>query len=746
MRKSSWVVWGPIVGLVGWASMSAIHGCGGGDEAANNPSHSFNADGGAGSAGKGGAPPDGSVLPDGMPGGSAGAGASHCGNAPGCKESSTGPTGNPPGQFPLPSDDPAPDNVGADGVGRDQNGYLGLDSTHHQFDYLWIADDVAYGVGFVSKVSTKPFPTAPTWREVARYVTFTCKSNPTGSNEDVVLGQPHPGALCADGVNGCCSVSETVKGPNNGHAAVNVYQNRPSRTAVDINGDVWIANRAHTPAELQSSATKIANSEADCIDRNANGKIDTSKDANNDGIITTDCNDDNLPDNASTVCAAGKVLEFYGLDDECILFTTNTGQMGQYGRPLALGPGVGQTRAYGASDAWAGTWKDGTFYRIQGKTGQIIDTVKIQDQAGVASVPYGAAVDRCGILWAPNEANHQLFYFDTANTSMQGMTQNPHGGSGFYGIAVDGFKQPNPDGGAPLEIQQIWLGEVGASGAYRYRPVRDQGFAGLGTGTWAFVTFTGGSAQGRGIGVDNRTPTAYAWVALDGYVPGSPPAAIGRIPTNIADGVSVLGPENTFPTGQVGTLGAGVANDLDIWGINQGTSSASHFKVDAAGNVIGAPDTVPLDDKPAAAEDFCANPVSGQCKPHPYTYSDFTGFGLRNFTVPHGVYTWIQQGCLGGKKTKWKKIYWDALTPAGTELTVQARSADTKPALNTATYTGAFKVSPADLEVKQAPGPLAPNPADYLQVEFDFTTTNSEESPKLKSFQIVYECVDDVPQ
>src|SRR4051794_18996818 len=38
---------------------------------------------------------------------------------PSCTTSSGGPSGMPPMQFPLPTDDPPPANVKADGVGRD---------------------------------------------------------------------------------------------------------------------------------------------------------------------------------------------------------------------------------------------------------------------------------------------------------------------------------------------------------------------------------------------------------------------------------------------------------------------------------------------------------------------------------------------------------------------------------------------------------------------------------------------------
>jgi hypothetical protein len=222
-------------------------------------------------------------------------------------------------------------------------------------------------------------------------------------------------------------------------------------------------------------------------------------------------------------------------------------------------------------------------------------------------------------------------------------------------------------------------------------------------------------------------------VALDG-------GAIGRIPFNVADGASTLPNSNVFATTQGGTLGAGVAVDLDIWGINQSGNSATHFTVDAAGNVTlpTAADQVQLDDKPAAPNNFCANPTSGLCKPRPYTYSDFTGFGLRNFTNPRGAYSWIEPGC-GPDKTRWLRVEWDADTPQGTAVSVRARSANDTLGFGAAMWTGSYPTSPADLS--QAPGPLLPNPSGYIQVEFNLTTTANGVTPALKSFRIVYDCV-----
>lgn len=723
MKSLSFLQGSAAVSLMALASLAAS-GCG------DSSSSSAQGGGGNGGASQGGSSQGGV----GGAGGAGGQGASGtitpsdgCGEGvPDCKQQNVGPTAEPPSDFPMPPDP----NVNADGVSVDENGWIGLDIQKKQSELLWVANDMSYGVGLVSKISTKAFPTAPFYREVARYPSVTCQSDPVlGSKEGVVLGQTPPAPLCADGVNGCCARDESVPGPGGGHQPVNLLVNRPSRTTVDFNGDMWVANRAFG---YQQSVTKIAGELDRCIDRNGNSVIDTSSDVNGDGIITTDCNEDNIADDASTVCVGALSHEFFGLDDECVLFTVNIGGLDEYGRALALAPSSMEVYPPPPSDAWVGTWKNGMFYKVDGSTGEIVTSVQIQPQSGVASNPYGAAIDRYGILWAPNVGNYQLFYFDTKDPSQQGMVQVGLGGGGFYGIAIDGYTAP----GAMLQTQQIWMGEVSAAGAYRYRPLRDQGFAGLGQGTWAHAVFEGPgtSSQGRGVGVDNRQPVSFAWIALDGYVSGGA-GGLGRIPVDIPDSTtSLMSATSVFSTEQNGTLGAGVAANLDIWGVNQGTSSATHFTVDAAGNVTGPPDQVPLDDKPAAAEGFCG---MAQCKPHPYTYSDFTGFGLVNFTNPKGYYSLIQKGCGEGQKTRWYAVEWDSAVPAGTEVAMVARSAKTVDELKNAAFTGPYGTSPANLLA--APGPLDPNPADYIEVQFVLKTSN-ELSPKLKGFAIVFAC------
>src|SRR4051812_50227318 len=222
-----------------------------------------NGDGGGGAGGTGGAGGDGGV--------------NACGdNDPGCTTVCLGPTCQPPSMFPLPSDVPPDPNVGADGVGRDGNGWIVLNQGSSSFNYLWIADDQAYWLGMVSKIDTRKSTAAGggvnhDYREVARYLTVTCESNEAASWRDhsgYLIGgnSATPAQLgTCDGTNGCCA--RGAMGTT--RTAVQLYHNRPSRTAVDFNGDAWVANRAHDsygsgdPGDAGirhfSSATKIAN-------------------------------------------------------------------------------------------------------------------------------------------------------------------------------------------------------------------------------------------------------------------------------------------------------------------------------------------------------------------------------------------------------------------------------------------------------------------------------------------------------
>ena len=241
-----------------------------------------------------------------------------------------GGTGSDP--FDLDDTTKFPDK---DGIDTNDDGDIILKPNEVDFNFMWIANTDDLTVGTVSKIDTINL------KEVGRYYTVTCTTTagPTG---------------CED-VNG-----QSIKLDD---------EHKPSRTAVDFNFDVWVANRAF---RKQASATKVANDPSDCIDRNQNSTIETSGDRNGDGKIELDCDNDGNPDDASTTCTgafAGLAPEFYGHDDECVLLTVNFGDVGDVGRSVCLGRGVDP----GVTDAWVGTWGRtvNRYFRIDGKTGAL---------------------------------------------------------------------------------------------------------------------------------------------------------------------------------------------------------------------------------------------------------------------------------------------------------------------------------------------------------------------------------------
>src|SRR5258706_15290008 len=87
--------------------------------------------------------------------------------------------------------------------------------------YLWTANNADYGTGTVSKIAVQPFASGAKYREIGRYASVTCQSDPlNGSKEGAVFSATPPATLCADGTHGCCSRAENVAGANRLHQPV----------------------------------------------------------------------------------------------------------------------------------------------------------------------------------------------------------------------------------------------------------------------------------------------------------------------------------------------------------------------------------------------------------------------------------------------------------------------------------------------------------------------------------------------
>ena len=176
---------------------------------------------------------------------------------------------------------------------------------------------------------------------------------------------------------------------------VNRTQWYPSRTAVDLNGDVWVANRSFS---VQGSITKIASTVAGCIDRNGNGVIDTSNDANGDGIIDVN-----------------SAAEFFGQNDECIIKSIPVGGINTMLRALALDAD---------GKVWVGGFTTKSAYRINPDTGVLMQTINL------GTTPYGFVVK--GKYLYSAALGQPVARADVTTGNVQRMSCN-----GNYGITVN---------------------------------------------------------------------------------------------------------------------------------------------------------------------------------------------------------------------------------------------------------------------------------------------------------------------
>lgn len=174
----------------------------------------------------------------------------------------------------------------------------------------------------------------------------------------------------------------------------------PSRTAVGMHGDGWIACR-----DEGGAVGRIINFEGECTDKNGNGVIDTSRDLNDDKVISTD--------------------EMYDKgQDECLEWVVQIGS--QNGDNVARALGVAKD-GYG----WAGLWNAKKLVKIAPENGDALQTIDIPVN------PYGLVIDKQGVIWVAGRGGSKLVRADPTNGSVNSYA--PNGSLDPYGIALDEF-------------------------------------------------------------------------------------------------------------------------------------------------------------------------------------------------------------------------------------------------------------------------------------------------------------------
>src|SRR5262249_52834401 len=460
--------------------------------------------------------------------------------------------------------------TGGDGVSVDPSGRITLDSQDVQINFAWIAN---WKMGTVSKYDTKNLLPDGGIHEVGRYISV----------------------FPLDGL-----------GRRNNSSAASVYD--PSRTAIDINGDMWVANFA-SHANQYFSVTKIAGTLSNCVDRNGNGKIDTSFDDPSDvagyGIIQ--------PNEYVNPSDPNNPL----LYDECVLFTQELGNINPNG---AFGEGsisIAAAPEGGPGDVWVGTWIDRRMWRLDPFTGipkaipPGTNVGQLPDGGGmyigVPSIePYGSAVDSKNRLWVVHRVQNTVAVIDTNTASLLVNAISPPSGfpRGGYGIAVD-------------KLGLVWVPNWGSGPtATRYTPPTDSGP--IDPRTWdlfnfAALTSPSGTAigQGRGVTVDDD---GFVWFSGDRNNLGSAAPGWGA---DVEDGGVRMFPSAGTPTGLVDatstwsktSIGIGLDQNKNLW-VNNST-----------GNVMRI-------DRATGGVTTSANQAGAL-----YTYSDFTGYQLRHITL-----------------------------------------------------------------------------------------------------------------
>ncbi len=216
---------------------------------------------------------------------------------------------------------------------------------------------------------------------------------------------------------GTVSKVDTMTGNELGRYRVSPFpDSSPSRTTVDLQGNCWVANRQ------TGTVVKIGLYEnGGYIDRNLNGIIETSKDLNDDGIIS-----------------GGELLP-WGLD-ECVLHDIilipgkeGTYIPGQYTGDYAndsFNPGPRGIAVDAQDSIWVGSYATMKFYYINGSDGQII---RVVDISSVNHTSYGAIIDENGILWSSGHNGTNVLRLDPKTNSFTKINI----GHFVYGLGID---------------------------------------------------------------------------------------------------------------------------------------------------------------------------------------------------------------------------------------------------------------------------------------------------------------------
>lgn len=177
----------------------------------------------------------------------------------------------------------------------------------------------------------------------------------------------------------------------------------PSRTSVDLEGNVWVACRG------DGQVAKIMAEKKNCIDKNGNGVIETS--------------------------AGSQVVP----NDECVKFIVQPNK-GSYARGAAVDK---------YNNVWIGYWNSKSMVQLSAKDGATLKDVNL------GCSPYGLVIDQKGMIWGQGAGCGSLILY------------NPETGQLFTGSNMPNLKYPSNAYGINVDsLGRIWVSGGGTASVY----------------------------------------------------------------------------------------------------------------------------------------------------------------------------------------------------------------------------------------------------------------------------------------
>ncbi|WP_300458642.1 hypothetical protein [Desulfobacula sp.] len=390
----------------------------------------------------------------------------------------------------------------------------------------------------------------------------------------------------------------------------------PSRTTVDNDGSVWVANRNDVSNGFGTIVHIGLLENGQCEDRNGNGVIDTST---------------GLGDVKSWTDASG-TRGVETADDECITHYTQVNSTGT--RHISVDAN---------NDVWVSGIGNRVFDLVQGGRYDVPGSgTIIRSEPSVGYGGYGGLIDPNGVIWSARN----LLRWDVANL-LTGPNGDPPGDSiGPPAVGTNWSGQSSPDSyGLCIDSQgNVWNTQVSGGLINKYKP----------DGTW-LGGFSHGWENAQGCVVDGNDDV---WVAHSIAEGGS--NTVGHI---LNDG-TYIGNVTLDPTENAWATGVAVDREGKIWAT--GYNSRKVYRIDPTKDPLDADGWTPV-----GKVDFTSVNLGGLL----YNYSDMTGSTL---IAPPDTGTWTiiyDSGCALNDWTT-VKVKWASDEPGDSSIMVEVSSSE----------------------------------------------------------------------